>query len=127
MKLTAFKVEFFVADLGASIDFYSRVLGFQVSEQQADGYTAMQNGPVMVALNDHAQLPQDHPVHIAAQDRPGRGVEFVFYTDDLPALYAQVQEQGWPIASALEPRPWGVDDFRILDPDGYYLRISALS
>jgi lactoylglutathione lyase len=125
MKLTASKVELFVKDLDASIAFYSRVLGFQVIERQPDGYTSLQNGAVSVALNDHDHLPQDHPVYIGAHDRPGRGVEFVFYTDDLPALYAQVQEQGWPVASTLARQPWGVDDFRLVDPDGYYLRISA--
>jgi len=31
---------------------------------------------------------------------------------------------GWPLAEDLQDRPWGLKDFRILDPAGYYLRIT---
>jgi len=31
---------------------------------------------------------------------------------------------GWPLDEDLQDRPWGLRDFRILDPDGYYLRIT---
>ncbi len=31
---------------------------------------------------------------------------------------------GWPLAADLQARPWGVRDFRLLDPAGYYLRIT---
>lgn len=53
-------------------------------------------------------------------------MEFVFYAEDLPALYTHVQEQGWLVDGELQRQPWRVDDFRIVDPDGYYLRITTL-
>jgi hypothetical protein len=30
-----------------------------------------------------------------------------------------------PLAEDLQERPWGLTDFRILDPAGYYLRITG--
>jgi hypothetical protein len=27
----------------------------------------------------------------------------------------------------LQPRPWGLEDFRLVDPDGYYLRVTFRS
>jgi lactoylglutathione lyase len=37
----------------------------------------------------------------------------------------QITAAGWPITEDLRDRPWGLRDFRVLDPAGYYLRITA--
>jgi catechol 2,3-dioxygenase-like lactoylglutathione lyase family enzyme len=125
MNLTSFHVELFVANLDASIDFYTRVLGFTVDARHADGYTSIHHGPVSMALNLRAALAADHPIHIAENERPGRGVEIVLYVDDVQKAYAEVQARGWPVSAELQRRPWGLDDFRLQDPDGYYLRITS--
>jgi hypothetical protein len=31
----------------------------------------------------------------------------------------------WPLAEVLADRPWGLRDFRLLDPSGYYWRITS--
>jgi hypothetical protein len=36
----------------------------------------------------------------------------------------QITAAGWPITEDLRDRPWGLRDFRVLDPAGYYLRIT---
>jgi hypothetical protein len=36
----------------------------------------------------------------------------------------RVVAAGWPLEEDLQDRPWGLTDFRILDPGGYYLRIT---
>ncbi len=123
--ISPLQVELFVNDLEASIDFYGRILGFTMGEQQSDGYTPMHNGPVTFAINVNSALSDDHPIYIAESDRPGRGVEFVLRVEDLRKLYAHVQAQGWPISGKLHHQPWGLDDFRLQDPDGYYLRITT--
>ena len=122
-----FRLELFVTDLSASIDFYRRVLKFKVGEQESDGYTPMTNGPVDLSLNLHAGLPDDHPVKAVANERLGRGVEFVLEVNDLDAMYEHVIAENWPLSSKLEHRPWGKSDFRLLDPDGYYWRITTFS
>jgi uncharacterized glyoxalase superfamily protein PhnB len=37
----------------------------------------------------------------------------------------RVAAAGWPLEEDLQGRPWGLTDFRILDPAGYYLRITS--
>ena len=98
-----------------------------MGERQPDGYTPMHSGPVKMSLNKRAHLHHDHPIYITAGERPGRGVEFVLWVDDLQKLYARVQTQGWPITDELRRRLWGLEDFRLQDPDGYYLRFTAKS
>ena len=122
--MTILRLELFVADLPRSIDFYRRVLGFDLEHSSAGGYTALRRGEAQIALNRAEHLPADHPVAIAAGERPGRGVEIVLEVDDLEGLYEQVQAAGWPIERALQRQPWGTVDFRVQDPDGYYLRFN---
>jgi lactoylglutathione lyase len=61
----------------------------------------------------------------AAERRPPTGVELVLEVDDVAAERDRVAAAGWPLAEDLRERPWGLTDFRILDPAGYYLRITS--
>ena len=56
----------------------------------------------------------------------GAGVEIVLELDAVEqviALHDTCRARG-VVAEALRTRPWGLQDFRIVDPDGYYLRIT---
>lgn len=119
------RLELFVDDIAASQDFYTRVLNFTAGEPHADGYLPINNGEVALGLNLRSSLPHTHPLQLTARERPGRGVEIVLEIGDINALYAHVRAQGWPIASPLQPQAWGLSDFRLVDPDGYYLRLTS--
>jgi hypothetical protein len=54
-------------------------------------------------------------------------VEIGLVVPDLDAAYANAlkfKEQGFKVSAGIGLRPWGVRDFRILTPDGYYLRFT---
>ncbi|MGD0561095.1 MAG: VOC family protein, partial [Streptosporangiaceae bacterium] len=53
------------------------------------------------------------------------GTELVLETDDVTAERDRIVAAGWPLDEDLTERPWGLTDFRIYDPDGYYLRVTA--
>jgi len=36
----------------------------------------------------------------------------------------RVQDAAYVVAEPLQRRRWGLRDFRITDPDGYYLRVT---
>ena len=120
-----FRLELFVDDLAASTDFYSRVLGFTIGEQQADGYTPMTNGDVYLSLNLRANLPDEHPIQAIIGERLGRGIELVLEVNDIKAMYQRMRSANWPLSAELQHQPWGLTDFRVLDPDGYYWRITT--
>jgi lactoylglutathione lyase len=115
------RCEIFPVDLNATVDFYARVLGFAVLKDQRHdpvAYVSLGRGGVRVGA-----LRGD-----AADVRPARlpptGVELVLEVDDVDAERDRVVAAGWPLNEDLQLRPWGLTDFRILDPDGYYLRIT---
>ncbi|WP_447007160.1 VOC family protein [Saccharothrix isguenensis] len=45
--------------------------------------------------------------------------------DDVHAEASRVQAEGLPLGNGVQVRPWGLTDFRIHDPDGYYLRLTS--
>ena len=123
-KMT-FRLELFVDDLPESIDFYHRVLEFTIGEQHSDRFTPITNGNVRIGLNLRSTLRKDHPIQAAEGERLGRGIEIVLEVDDVTAMYTHVLSQNWPISTELRQRPWGLTDFRVVDPSGYYLRITS--
>jgi catechol 2,3-dioxygenase-like lactoylglutathione lyase family enzyme len=119
-------LELFVDDLQRSRDFFTGVLGFEVRAEQASGYTSLSNGDALISLNDRKLLGDDHPIQAHAGERLGRGIEIVLSVADIDAAFEKVTASGWPDVSELGERPWGLRDFRLADPDGYYLRISSM-
>jgi predicted enzyme related to lactoylglutathione lyase len=112
------RIELFTTDPHRSADFYRRVLRFSGQPGGADDYTALQRDQVTLGISPHPTAGD--PTH----RRPPTGTEIVLEVDDLAAEYAYVRDAGWPIDAPITEQPWGLVDFRIVDPDGYYLRIT---
>jgi len=122
---TSLRLELFVRELRPSIEFYVRVLGFEREAERPGGYTPLARGSARVALNLHSDLEASHPIRLGVHDRAGRGVELVLEVEDAQAMYRHVVSERWPRAAELERRPWGLTDFRLVDPDGYYWRVTS--
>jgi len=57
----------------------------------------------------------------------GLGIEIGIVVADLDKAYETAvtfKEKGFPISTGIVRRPWGVRDFRVLAPDGYYFRFT---
>jgi lactoylglutathione lyase len=134
MTLIGQKIELFVSNLEETADFYRRALGFEVGatrEVALDGavlrHTPIWNGPTMIGLGLLPRLSPSHHLRREGLDAArGVGVEFCLYVDDadLDLYYARAVRE----CKQVEPlvvQPWGSRDFRVVDPDGYYVRISA--
>ena len=123
------RMELFVEDLDISVRFYCDVLGFQV-DRRADDYVSLRRGTVVLGLGPVAKLPEQAAGQGFTRQRlardEGAGVEIVLELDDLNelrALYEHCRPRA-VISEELRLRPWGLQDFRLADPDGYYLRIT---
>jgi predicted enzyme related to lactoylglutathione lyase len=123
-----FRLELFVADLDASVDFYVAVLEFTL-ERRDTRYAHLRRGDAELGLADLATLPAagtgpGFTRESVARTR-GAGVEIVLEVEDLEAAARTVAATGYVMAESPQERPWGLRDFRLIDPDGYYLRIST--
>jgi uncharacterized glyoxalase superfamily protein PhnB len=70
-------------------------------------------------------LSQKHPLKPREGERFGVCVELVVEVEDLDAAFERARAK-WPIEVTLGLRPWGRRDFRVLDPDGFYVRVTSL-
>ena len=118
------RFEIFPDDLDATADFYERVLGFTLTQ---DERTADQ--PYLALARDGVRVgalawPGEGD---RARRVPPTGVEIVLEVDDLEAERERVARAGWPVTDEITLQRWGLRDFRLLDPDGYYLRITSRS
>lgn len=117
---TRLRLEIFPADLNATVRFYVDLLGFAlVTDRRTDvpAYLAMERDDVRIGA---VAVPGGTVVH----RRPPTGVEIVLEVDYLHAERDRIRLAGWPIDEDIVRRPWGLQDFRVLDPDGYYLRFT---
>jgi lactoylglutathione lyase len=118
---TSLRLEIFPADLNATVRFYVDLLGFALAaDRRADArpYLALERDDVRIGA---VAVPGGSP----AARRPPTGVEIVLEVDYLHAERDRIRLAGWPIEEDIMRRPWGLQDFRVLDPDGYYLRFTS--
>jgi len=116
------RFETFPDDLDAAVDFYSRVLRFVIMTDQRGeraAYVSLKRGSVRVGAAMRA-VPGARAARV-----PPAGAELVLEVDDVAGERDRVVAAGWPLEEDLRDRPWGLTDFRILDPAGYYLRITT--
>ena len=60
--------------------------------------------------------------------RPPTGVEIVIEVDDLEGEREfVVVKRGYSLDADIKMQDWVLKDFRLLDPDGYYLRFTSHS
>ena len=118
---TSLRLEIFPADLNATVRFYVDLLGFTlVADRRADPLPYLDMVRHGVRIGAVAV-----PGGLATHRHPPTGVEIVIEVDYLHAERDRIARAGWPIEEDITLRPWGLKDFRLLDPDGYYLRFTT--
>jgi lactoylglutathione lyase len=135
MTIIGQKIELFVDDLDASVDFYHRVLGFEVGPERQtilEGsrlrHVPVWNGATMIGLGLIDRLTEDHHLRRSGLNASrGIGVELCLYVEDseLDAYYERAVRECKTKIEELVEQPWAARDFRVVDPDGYYVRISS--
>lgn len=119
------RMELFVEDMDRAIAFYRDVLGFELVRCD-EGYASIRRGEVVLGIGPITKLPEEGGYFTQPRLRHhrGLGVEIVLEVEDVAAEEERMLATGWPIETSLQDRPWGLADFRLTDPDGYYLRVT---
>lgn len=116
-------VEFHVADVDASIAFYA-AFGFTVVRRWKDWALLDLDGARLTIQGD--AYARSHPHYFTDHlDGPrGIGVEVAVEVADLDAAFETATRLG-AVVKGLQDRSWGARDFRIGDPDGYFVRFTT--
>jgi uncharacterized glyoxalase superfamily protein PhnB len=123
-------VELHVADFEEVKEFYGR-LGFQVVREtrpkDKEGYLVleMEENILCFWAGNEQVYEQSYFKRFPKDTKRGYDVEVVIMVADLEAYFSKVQGSV-KIITDLALRPWGLKDFRVEDPFGYYLRITSV-
>jgi len=101
-----------VADLERSLAFYRDRLGFEVA-YSFEGFVqlAVEGGRLGLASTDDPVAATSTAIWV--------------YTDDVDALFAELEAAGAPVVAAPADQPWGERVASVVDPDGYVVHLGA--
>jgi lactoylglutathione lyase len=118
-------VELFVRDVARSRAFYE-ALGFKATNEWRKGAWMEREGvAIRLELDDHVTDGPHYFTPDIGRHPRGTGVEIVVQVSDVDAVYAAARAAGLSVIKDLQDRPWNCRDFRLADPDGYFLRITS--
>lgn len=117
-------VEFFVADMATSVSFY-QALGFELVRHWGDWALLDRDGARLALQSDTYARTHPHYFSSGLDGRRGVGVEVPIDVGDLEAVHAIALGLGGAVVKDITERPWGARDFRVADPDGYFLRFTT--
>ena len=101
---------FHVSDLGASLSFYTEVLGFTERFRFGD-YAGVQHGEVQIHLSGPASTNKR---------QVGQGSIYIF-CDDVNGYHAGISAKGAVAQAPPKDYDYGMRDFVVEDPDGNLL------
>lgn len=116
------RFELHVSKPERSIEFYTKILGFSLIRAGED-YSELRRDAVTIGIGTAEGLEEENYFWPEIEtNKKGVGVEIVFEVDDIRRFYEEVKATGYPIREDIGYRSHGLTDFRLVDPDGYYLR-----
>jgi len=98
-----------------SLDYYSKVLGFDIQWEWGEptGFACVKRDTVELFMCEQAQ---------------GQGPTWLsIFIEDVDSLYEEYQQSGALVRQAPTNFPWGVREMNIEDPNGHRLRIGSES
>jgi|ERR1044071_2590999 catechol 2,3-dioxygenase-like lactoylglutathione lyase family enzyme len=114
MKIFALRPMLWTDDLSGSVEFYTRVLGFQVGEHNDEwGWASLYKDSVEIML----ARPNEHTPFT----RPTFTGSFYFNLEDVEAAWNDLKEKA-KICYELETFEYGMREFAIYDNNGYILQ-----
>lgn len=121
------RFEVFPSDLDRCIKFYTEVLRFTLRRHEpASNYAYMQRDAIFIGAVEtkSSDFPNEEGPQLQYRIWP-TGVEIVFEVDNLDEERQWVMGKSWLLDEDIKMQPWGLRDFRLRDPDGYYIRITT--
>lgn len=121
-------VELHVPDFKKAKNFYKK-LGFRVvwerKPEGKKGYLVMKKGKNVLCFwpGNKNVYNQSYFKKFPKNTKRGYAVEIVIIVDSINRYYKKIKK----IANVVDPlkkQPWGIMDFRVEDPFGFYLRIT---
>jgi hypothetical protein len=118
-------VELYVEAPALYVRIFRDALGFTVTRDEGD-FVELRSARAIVLLNTFEEPDAGHPFeHYRTERRRGLGVEIGIVTERIHEAWAAAKAIDSLSVTDVVTREWGMTDFRILTPHGYYLRVTT--
>jgi hypothetical protein len=118
-------VELYVEEPAYYVRIFRDALEFEVVRDEGD-FVQLRSKRGMILLNAFEDPDAGHPFeHYRREKRRGMGVEIGIVTDHLERTWAKARLVEGCVVSDVVVQEWGMTDYRILTPHGYYLRVTT--
>lgn len=124
------KIELHVPDFEPARLFYKK-LGFDIVWERAHegraSYLVMKREDNILCFwcGGHEIYDHSYFKNFPRNTPPGYGVEIILQIQDPESLYKTMKDDV-SVVSPYQQKPWGLYDFRVKDPYGFYLRITSI-
>ncbi|WP_343532184.1 VOC family protein [Pedobacter sp.] len=115
LRIKKMSPQLLVADIGASIEFYTQKIGFELDFRYEDFYAGIIKDGYSIHLKLGSPSLEERQHKLEHDD-----LDIVFSIEDVETLYNDFVNKGIQITQPLCERPYG-KEFYIADPDGYIL------
>jgi glyoxylase I family protein len=114
-------VRYQVKDVGRSIDFYTRQLGFKLDQEHLPAFAQVSVGDLKLILSGPG-ASGSRPMPDGRSQEPGGWNRVVLEVDELPARIAALKKAGLHFRNQMETGPGG-KQIQLEDPDGNPLEL----
>ena len=117
-------IELYTRRLAEYYRFFRDVCGFHLIRDEGD-FIELRSKTALILLNGGSDLPDDHPFQYRANVPGGIGVEIGIALSGIEDRWCEAKKFPDWIVTDIKSQEWGMTDFRVTTPDGYYLRLTT--
>ncbi|MGE6847613.1 VOC family protein [Bacillus cereus group sp. MYBK29-1] len=118
-----FRVQLYVNDIEKSLLFYEEIIGLKLYKRNMHA-ARFNHDQFSLLLANNSTLNENHYFY-NRKERKGNGFELIIVVNRIEDVYERCKEKRWTIQEAIRTYPWEMRGFKVVDPDGYFLRITS--
>ena len=118
-KVKNMSPQLLVADIKKSIEFYNKILHFELDFLYEQFYAGISLGNCSIHLKSGKAMPEERK-----NKNNKENLDLVFSVDKIETLYQELSDNNIEIIQPLRSMPYG-KEFYITDPDGYIIGFLA--
>ncbi len=118
-----FRVKLYVNDIEKSLLFYEEVIGLKLYKRNMHA-VRFNHDQFSLLLASDSTLNENHYFY-DRKERKGNGFELIIVIDHIEDVYERCKENRCTIQEEIQTYPWEMRGFKVVDPDGYFLRITS--
>jgi lactoylglutathione lyase len=106
-----------------SVLFYETIIGLKLY-RRSERTARFNHDCFSLLLANDSTLNENHYFY-NQKEMKGNGFELIIVVDWIEEVYERCIERQYAIQEEIQTYPWEMRGFKVVDPDGYYLRITS--